>query len=176
MVLACTNNIVYTCEYGSMQHPRRITIISICFLILISVIPIGLAQVSTDDETKFIADITNEGIPLMYEIPVAMKTGFSKGTNEDIVSISQDRMISLDLFISKITGYTLSDEMQKVRDQYLSSADILKKDLAEYSTLVNTCGSCVATVNEMYPRLMNQATEMNKKLIQFYQTSQIPIQ
>lgn len=140
---------------------------------LVSFNPAGATQVLTDDETKFIADITNEGIPQMYEIPVAMKTGFFLGTNDDIVSLAQDRMTSLDAFITRISGYTLSEEMQKVRDQYLSSAEILRKDLAEYSTLVNTCGSCVATVNEMYPRLMNQATEMNKQLIQLYQTSQI---
>lgn len=158
-----------------MQHPIYFTIISVCVFSLICLLPASGAQILSADETTFLSDITQEGIPLLYEIPTAMKTGFFKGTNEGISALSQDQMAVLDAFITKINGYTLSEEVQPVRDRYLISADLLKKDLAEYSTLVNTCGSCVATVNQMYPRLMEQATQMNKQLIQFYQATQVPI-
>ncbi len=139
------------------------------------ILPAGAALTLTGDDAKFLTDLTNEGVPLLFEIPAALNTGFFQGENAAIASVGQEKMNALDAFVTKVNAYTLSDEVKKIRDQVFNSTDIYKKDIAEYSTLVSTCGSCVSKMNEIYPRLEGEAKKVNKLVITFYQTSQAPI-
>jgi hypothetical protein len=152
-------------------------ILSLLFIITVgmTILPVGSVVTLTEDDTRFLDEVTNEGVALLFEIPSALKTGFFQGKESSIAAVGKDQTAALDAFVTKITGYTLSDEMKKVRDYYLATADVYKKDLIEYSTLDSTCGSCVTKMNEMYPRLMEEAKKTHKQIIQFYQDSQAPL-
>lgn len=139
------------------------------------ILPAGAAITLTGDDSKFLADLTDEGIPLLYEIPAAMKTGFFQGSDAAIGTVGQDQKAALETFVTKINGYTLSDEVKKVREQYIATSDVYKTDITEYSTLINTCGSCISKMNDMYPRLIEEAKKTNKQVIIFFQTSQVPV-
>ena len=143
-------------------------------LLGVVVLPAGAASL-TGDDSKFLTDLRNEGLPLLYEIPAAMKAGIFHGDDSAISSIGQEQTAALDAFLTKINGYTLSDEVKKVRDLYLVSAGVYKKDLTEYSTLISSCGSCITKMNEMYPRLTDEAKKTTTQVIQFYQTSLAPV-
>ena len=138
-------------------------------------IPVSAETSLTSDDSKLLTDITNEGIPLLYEIPGALKTGFFQGADNAIPTVGQEQTAALDAFLTKINAYSLSDDVKAVRDQYLASAEVYKKDLTEYGTLVNTCGSCVSKMNEMYPQLKDEANKTTKVVISFYQKSQAPV-
>ncbi|MFH0968256.1 MAG: hypothetical protein V1862_11295 [Methanobacteriota archaeon] len=149
-----------------------LTLVLVC---CIAVLPSGAAVTITSDDSKFLSDVMNEGIPLLYGIPAVLNASFFHGDNTAIGTVGQEQSAALDLFVTKINGYTLSDEVKKVRDQYLASAEIYKTDLTEFSTLINTCGSCISKINEMYPKMNDEAKKTDKVIIQFYQTSQAPI-
>ncbi|PKL59964.1 MAG: hypothetical protein CVV33_05155 [Methanomicrobiales archaeon HGW-Methanomicrobiales-4] len=113
-------------------------------------------------------------MPLLFEIPGVMKAGIFHGDDDAISSIGQEQTAALDAFLTKINGYTLSDDVKKLRDQYLASAEVYRTDLTVYSTLNSSCGSCITKMNEMYPRLTDEAKKTNMQVIQFYQTSNAP--
>ncbi len=143
-------------------------------LVCMAVLPAGAAVTLTSDDSKFLTDLTNEGMPLLFEIPGVMKAGIFHGDDDAISSIGQEQTAALDAFLTKINGYTLSDDVKKLRDQYLASAEVYRTDLTVYSTLNSSCGSCITKMNEMYPRLTDEAKKTNMQVIQFYQTSNAP--
>lgn len=158
------------------MHRSILTLPFILILMVwVIILPTGAAITLTNDDSMFLSDMTNEGIPLFYEIPAALKTGFFHGTEKAIATVGQEQSTALDTFVTRINGYTLSDDVKKVRDQYLASYGLYKSNLTEYSTLVNSCGSCISKMNEMYPSLIEEAKKTNKMVIQFYETSQAPI-
>ena len=140
------------------------------FMACMVVLPAGASETLTGNETKFLNDVTKEGLPLLTAIPDIMKEGFFNGTDSSIATISQEQSDALKAFSSKINGYTLSDEITPVRDQVNASVEVYKKDLTEYGTLVNTCGSCVHTMNEMYPRLLEEVNKTNTIVSKFNKT------
>ncbi len=129
----------------------------------------------TDDDNRFLADITGEGVPLLYEIPAALKTGFFNGADEAIPTIASEKKAELETFTGKISAYTLSPETDALRDAYLKTAETYLADINEYGTLVNSCGSCVATINEMYPSMKDDAGTVNGQVITFFQKFDLPI-
>ncbi|MDD1730138.1 MAG: hypothetical protein LUQ50_13845 [Methanospirillum sp.] len=135
------------------------------------VLPAGASETLTGNDVKFLNDVTKEGLPLLTSIPDIMKEGFFNGTDSSVATISQEESDALNAFSLKINEYTLSDEITPVRDQVNASVDVFKKDLTEYATLVNTCGSCVHTMNEMYPRLLEEVNKTNTIVSQFNQTA-----
>lgn len=146
---------------------------SLIFVIVagMAALPASAAVTLTGDDSKFLSDLTNEGIPLLFMIPATLKAGIYHGDETAISGIAQEQTAALDAFVTKINGYTLSDEVKKVRDQYLTSADVVKKDLSTYSTLIPSCGSCFTKMDEMYPRLTDEAKKFNKQAIAFFQSS-----
>jgi len=117
----------------------------------------------------------DEGVVLLFGIPATMNTGVFHGNDPAIQSIGQEQTAALDTFIAKINAYSLSPEVEEVRDQFISSSQIFKNDLFEYSTLSSTCGSCITTMNAMYPKLNEEAKKTLKKVIKYYQISATPI-
>lgn len=159
----------------SIMH-RFIRIFTVIMVMAAAVVFSASAATSlTEDDSRFLNDVINEGIPMLYVIPAAMNAGIFHGDDAAIASISQEQTAALDAFIIKINGYTLSDEVKAVRDQFISAGHLYKKDLAEYSTLNKSCGSCIATMNEMYPELMEEAKNTSNQVIAFFQKSQAPI-
>lgn len=151
------------------------------FLILIclvagGILP-GLVSASlTEDETRFMSDLTGEGIPLLYEVPASMKAGIFHGDGDAITSIGQEQRTTLDAFVTKINEYTLSDEMDGIRTAFLGAADIYRKNLDEYVTLNASCGSCITRMNEMYPLLHAEADKVMTAVLSVYQKTQAPVQ
>jgi len=133
------------------------------------------ASTLTEDDSRFLTDVMNEGIPMLYVIPATMNAGIFHGDDAAIASIGQEQTAALDAFLTKINGYTLSDEVKVVRDQFIAAGDLYKKDLAEYSTLNKSCGSCITKMNEMYPELMEEARNTSNQFIVFLQKSQAPL-
>lgn len=157
--------------HGSYQKPLFILALLFAMIIL----PVSAETTRTGDDSKFLTDITDEGIPLLFEIPAVMKTGFFNGAENSISTVGQEQTSALETFLTKINGYTLSDEVKSIRDQFIASAEIYKNDLKEYSILVSTCDSCVSKMNEIYPRLHDEAKKTNKLVIGFYQKTSTPV-
>jgi len=145
------------------------------FSVSMIILPAGADGTLSGDDSKFLADMNNEGIPLLFEIPAAMKAGIFHGDDSAIVSIGKEQSDALNAFIEKINGYSLSADLKQVRDQFLSSSEIYKKNLNEYSTLIKTCGSCITKMNEMYPILNGEAKKTMQKMILMYQATGTPM-
>jgi hypothetical protein len=128
-------------------------------MVCITILPASAANTLSGDDEKLITDITKEGTPLLQSIPDIMKEGFFNGTEETLTKVNKEQTEALDTFVSKIKGYTLSEKTTPVRNQFINSTDAFKTDLTEYSTLTNTCGSCVSKMNEMYPKLLEEANK-----------------
>ena len=59
-------------------------------------------------------------------------------------------------------------ETSDLREEFVKDANILLENIQEYGTYDPGCGSCITGMNEMYPKLQNQAVSFEKKLIEFY--------
>lgn len=139
------------------------------------IVPSFAGAALSGDDSKFLTAMSDEGIPLLYTIPAAMKAGIYHGDSSAITDIAKEQTDALNAFIEKINGYTLSSEVKQVRDKFLSSTEMYKSDLTHYSTLVPSCGSCITAINEMYPRLTGEAKKTVNELIVFYQVSASPV-
>lgn len=73
--------------------------------------------------------------------------------------MNKEQIEKIDAFVKKINEYKLSEKVTPVRSQFINSTEIFKTDLTEYSTLTNSCGSCVTKINEMYPKLLEEANK-----------------
>nr|WP_319537579.1 hypothetical protein [uncultured Methanospirillum sp.] len=123
------------------------------------VLPASAADTLSGDDTKFITDITKEGLPLLSSIPDIMKDGFFNGNESTLQTVNKEQIEKIDAFVKKINEYKLSEKVTPVRSQFINSTEIFKTDLTEYSTLTNSCGSCVTKINEMYPKLLEEANK-----------------
>lgn len=148
-----------------------ISVLAIC----IATFPAGASVTLTGNDTKFLSVVTNEGIPLLNAIPDAMKTGFFDGDGSSISTVGKNQSDALDIFVIKINGYTVSDPVKPLQDQVLNTTSIYKKDLTEYQGLVNTCGSCISKMNQMYPDLLAQANKTSEMITQFNKESSAPV-
>lgn len=119
--------------------------------------------------------MNNEGIPLLFEIPAAMKAGVYHGDDSAIASIAKEQSEALKAFSDTVNKYSLSAETKPLKDQFTSTIDVYNKDLTEYSKLIASCGSCITKVNEMYPRLNGEAGKVLQKMILLYQASDAPL-
>lgn len=137
------------------------------FVVCMVVLPAGGSITLTGNDTKFLSDVTKEGVPLLYTIPEAMKNGFFNGDGSAIPAVGKNQSEILDAFVTRINGYTISENVKPVRDQFLNTTDIYKKDLTEYQSLVNTCGSCISKMNQMYPNLIEEANKTSDVISQF---------
>jgi len=136
-------------------------------MISMVILPASAAETLSGDDEKFITDITSEGVPLLSSIPDIMKDGFFNGNDSTLKTVDNEQTEKLDAFVKKINEYTLTEKVTPVKDQFINSTEVFKNDLAEYSTLTNTCGSCVATMNEMYPKLLKEANKTSTLVSQF---------
>ncbi|PWR75210.1 hypothetical protein ACKUB1_15355 [Methanospirillum stamsii] len=149
---------------------------SILFALSFLVFPSCAGELTlTDDEKAFLTDMEDMGIPMLYQIPEAMNIGVYHGRDTAISDIATSKTEELKTFSDKISGYTLGTETSVLRDSWLDAEQILKTDLEQYGTLVSGCGSCVSTMNAMYPVLTQSAGKVNKDLIRFYEKNQIPL-
>ncbi|WP_319580819.1 hypothetical protein [uncultured Methanospirillum sp.] len=123
------------------------------------VLPASAADTLSGDDTKFITDVTKEGLPLLSSIPDIMKDGFFNGNESTLQTVNKEQTEKIDAFVKKINEYKLSEKVTPVRSQFINSTEIFKTDLTEYSTLTNSCGSCVTKINEMYPKLLEEANK-----------------
>ena len=124
-----------------------------------AVLPASAADTLSGDDTKFITNITKEGLPLLSSIPDIMKDGFFNGNESTLQTVNKEQTEKIDAFVKKINEYKLSEKVTPVRSQFINSTEIFKIDLTEYSTLTNSCGSCVTKINEMYPKLLEEANK-----------------
>lgn len=157
-----------------MYSTTRSLFILVILGISLIVFPVCAGTPLSGDDSRFLADVITEGVPLLYTIPATMNTGIFHGDDNAIASISQEQIAALDGFLEKINGYTLSDEVKPLRDQFVASGEVYKKDLTEYSTLNKSCGSCITKMNEMYPVMMDEAKNTSVQVISFYQKSDAP--
>jgi hypothetical protein len=138
-------------------------------------IPVSAEITLSGDDAQFLTDVTTEGLPLLYVIPATMKAGIFHGDDNAITGVGQEQTAALEAFLAKINGYSLSDQVKPLRDRFVATGEMYKKDLAEYSTLNKSCGSCISKMNEMYPKLMDEAKNTSVQVISFYQTTLAPI-
>jgi hypothetical protein len=123
------------------------------------ILPASAADTLSGDDEKFITDVTTEGLPLLSSIPDIMKDGFFNGNESTLQTVNKTQTEKINTFVKKVNEYKLSEKVTSVRNQYINTTELFKTDLTEYSTLTNSCGSCVAKMNEMYPKLLD---EVNK--------------
>ena len=150
-------------------------ILGLCTLFLIFLtIPTYAAELElTADEQAFLSDMKVTGIPMLFQTPEAMSIGVFYGRDTAISDIAAKKTENLDAFTEKISTYTLGQQTGSLRESWLSAAKVLKTDLEEYGTLIPGCGSCVSTMNEMYPKLLESASGVYEDMISFYQENQV---
>jgi len=137
------------------------------FMICMCILPASAADTLSGDDSKFITDVTKEGLPLLSSIPDIMKDGFFNGNESTLQTVNKEQTEKIDAFVKKINEYKLSEKVTPVRNQFINSTEIFKTDLTEYSTLTNSCGSCVSKMNEMYPKLLEEANKTSTLASQF---------
>lgn len=152
------------------------TLVVLCvFLSFTSfVVPVVAADTSLSaDDEAFLSDIINTGIPMLYQTPEAMNIGVLYGRDSAISDIAIKKTEALIAFTEKISAYSLGPETAILRGSWTSAAEALKEDLKEYGTLVPGCGSCVASMNAMYPEQMKSVTKVQEDLIAYYEKNQV---
>ncbi len=137
------------------------------FMICMCILPASAADTLSGDDSKFITDVTKEGLPLLSSIPDIMKDGFFNGNESTLQTVNKEKTEKIDAFVKKINEYKLSEKVTPVRNQFINSTEVFKTDLTEYSTLTNSCGSCVSKMNEMYPKLLEEANKTSTLASQF---------
>ncbi len=137
------------------------------FMVCMGILPASAADTLSGDDAKFITDVTKEGLPLLSSIPDIMKDGFFNGNESTLQTVNKEQTEKIDAFVTKINEYKLSEKVTPVKSQFINSTEIFKTDLTEYSTLTNSCGSCVAKMNEMYPKLLEEANKTSTLASQF---------
>lgn len=142
-----------------------ISLLLVCMVIL----PASAADSLSGDDEKFITDVTKEGLPLLSSIPDIMKDGFFNGNDSTLQTVNKTETEKINTFINKINEYKLSEKVTPVRNHYINTTEVFKTDLTEYSTLTNTCGSCVAKMNEIYPKLLEEVNKTSSVVSQFKQ-------
>ncbi|HWQ63948.1 MAG TPA: hypothetical protein VN429_05990, partial [Methanospirillum sp.] len=108
------------------------------------ILPASAADTLSGDDEKFITDVTKEGLPLLSSIPDIMKDGFFNGNESTLQTVNKTQTEKINTFVKKVNEYKLSEKVTPVRNQYINTTELFKTDLTEYSTLTNSCGSCVA--------------------------------
>jgi hypothetical protein len=132
------------------------------------ILPVSSAMTFSGDDSKYLADLNSEGIPLLFEIPAVMKAGVFHGDASAIAGIAKEQSDALNAFAEKANGYSVSAEVKPLKDQVTATLELYKKDLTEYSTLNSSCGSCITKMNEIYPKLNGEAKKVMDTMIQLY--------
>ena len=140
-----------------------ISLLMVCMVIL----PASASDTLSGDDEKFITDVTKEGLPLLSSIPDIMKDGFFNGNESTLQTVNKTQTEKINAFVNKVNAYKLSEKVTPVRNQYINTTEVFKTDLTEYSTLTNSCGSCVAKMNEMYPKLLEEVNKTSSVISQF---------
>ncbi|NLV27918.1 MAG: hypothetical protein GXY48_12265 [Methanomicrobiales archaeon] len=136
--------------------------------------PSTAAEISlTCEDESFLSDMQEIGMPMLHQIPEAMNTGVFYGRDSAIADIAFKKKQEVQDFTDKISAYTLSADVSQIRDLWLTAGQTLEKSLDEYGSLTPGCGSCVASMNAMYPELVNAAQVVQKDLVSFYVKNQI---
>ncbi|PWR74372.1 hypothetical protein [Methanospirillum lacunae] len=133
------------------------------------ILPASAVDTLSGDDEKFITDVTTEGLPLLNAIPDIMKDGFFNGNESTLQTVNKTQTEKINTFVKKVNEYKLSEKVTPVRNQYINTTELFKTDLTEYSTLTNSCGSCVAKMNEMYPKLLEEVNKTSSVVNQYKQ-------
>lgn len=150
-----------------------LVVLVLLFAAAFFIFPAGAGeQTLSDDEKEFLSDMITEGIPLLYQIPEAMNTGVFHGKDTAIAEIAAEKKNALAVFSEKISAYTLPSRTSALRDSWMAAEETLEKDLEEYGVLNAECGSCIATMNSMYPVLVESAGKVTRDLISFCEKNQ----
>lgn len=153
---------------------RTLVVLCVFLSFTFFVVPVVAAETSfSADDTAFLSDMINTGIPMLYQTPEAMSIGVFYGRDSAISDIAIKKTETLIAFTEKISAYNLGPETAALRGSWAGAAETLKEDLIEYGTLVPGCGSCVGSMNAMYPELVESATKVQEDLIAFYEKNQI---
>lgn len=142
-----------------------VSLLLVCMVIL----PASAVDTLSGDDEKFITDVTTEGLPLLNAIPDIMKDGFFNGNESTLQTVNKTQTEKINTFVKKVNEYKLSEKVTPVRNQYINTTELFKTDLTEYSTLTNSCGSCVAKMNEMYPKLLEEVNKTSSVVNQYKQ-------
>lgn len=158
------------------MHSRTFLVLLILFTFCSLVFPSSAEEITlTDDEKAFLSDMVGTGIPMLYQTAEAMNTGVFYGSDTAIADIASEKKKVLTEFTDKISGYTLGTESAALRESWLTAGESLQGKLDEYATLNPGCGSCISTMNAMYPVLIESADSVDKSLISFCVKNQVTL-